>query len=479
SQAITQYQNLHLQQQPPQMMQQMSSMYYQQPDEDPLVVPIRRETSHRKAKGRSIANLMQKSGNDDELEEPAEFVDSDSDPAWTPQADKDEDEDIPGRKKSRKTKHTLISSRNKRGKSNILTGAGISEFDSSDDSQPGRVQNQQQMPVYQPQQMLYGQGNRQSHHGAGDFVVSRAELIHDWPCIWRVDGKNLLQKYEPFTQNGKTLYKNIQTYAAFTSESKRQYAKIPIRVYNHLSNTGMFVEFLRTEMTIDDTEMFIEKVMQESSAYQDNFEVYIQTLISQALDSNFLTEITQEQDEYFLSNVKTIDDITNDRKRRLLNITPWPKTMTLSVETWPCYNIVSDLGQVGTNHLFCVACHQPGISMRLILYGNPYNPSTIETIEPDIRMGFEKDLPLCRVCSSRVELYHKITHQKYLMYIECAKKVTEKNAEDPNKGTTTILNELLADDVWLAQLFKNVRFAWAEVDHIERQNRFVMSARQQ
>lgn len=84
-------------------------------------------------------------------------------------------------------------------------------------------------------------------------------------------------------------------YAAFTSESKRQYAKIPIRVYNHLSNNGMFVEFLRTEMTIDDTEIFIEKVMQDSSAHQDNFEVYIQTLISQALDANFLTEITQEQ----------------------------------------------------------------------------------------------------------------------------------------------------------------------------------------
>lgn len=56
------------------------------------------------------------------------------------------------------------------------------------------------------------------------------------------------------------------------------------------------------------------------------------------------------------------------------------------------------------------------------------------------------------MCAARVELYHKITHQKYLMYVECAKKVAEKNMQDPNKGTTVILNELLADNVWLAQV---------------------------
>lgn len=38
------------------------------------------------------------------------------------------------------------------------------------------------------------------------------------------------------------------------------------------------------------------------------------------------------------------------------------------------------------------------------------------------------------------------------MFIECSKKVAEKNSQDPMKGTTVILNELLADEVWLAQV---------------------------
>lgn len=58
---------------------------------DPLSVPQRRETSHRKAKGRSILNTLQNrvygldSNQTDDLDEPPEFIDSDSDPAWTPQ----------------------------------------------------------------------------------------------------------------------------------------------------------------------------------------------------------------------------------------------------------------------------------------------------------------------------------------------------------------------------------------------------------
>lgn len=151
----------------------------------------------------------------------------------------------------------------------------------------------------------------------GEFVAIRSELNQEWPAIWRVDGKALLQKYEPFEQNGQTLYRNISTvsactvyrilsfiyfllqYTSWTPESKKQYVAVPVRCKGQ-SQMETVVEFLRNEMTIIDPEYY-ERVMKECEVYQDNFEVYIQTLISQALDSNFLTEIFQEKGKNFIS----------------------------------------------------------------------------------------------------------------------------------------------------------------------------------
>lgn len=50
---------------------------------------------------------------------------------------------------------------------------------------------------------------------SGEFIALKAELNEMWPAIWRVDGKTLLQKYEPFEENGKVLYRNISTVSTF------------------------------------------------------------------------------------------------------------------------------------------------------------------------------------------------------------------------------------------------------------------------
>lgn len=68
---------------------------------------------------------------------------------------------------------------------------------------------------------------------------------------------------------------------------------------------------------------------------------------------------------------------------------PWSKAVIESIETWPCYNIITELGH-SSGVLYCIACHQQGVAMRLILYGLPYNPTTIESIPTNPNVGYEK-----------------------------------------------------------------------------------------
>lgn len=77
------------------------------------------------------------------------------------------------------------------------------------------------------------------------------------------------------------------------SENKNLYILVKCQFVAQLPNE-MHVELLRSELCSDTRDMLIEKVKQETLAYQESFEVYVQTLISQALDANFLNEVNIE-----------------------------------------------------------------------------------------------------------------------------------------------------------------------------------------
>lgn len=73
-------------------------------------------------------------------------------------------------------------------------------------SQPSfETSNNHQQQQQQPQQQ------QQNDFQTGEFIVSRQDAFLDWPPIWRVDSKTLLQKFEPFHSNNKTIYRSLST----------------------------------------------------------------------------------------------------------------------------------------------------------------------------------------------------------------------------------------------------------------------------
>lgn len=83
-------------------------------------------------------------------------------------------------------------------------------------------------------------------------------------------------------------------YTVWNPDNKKLYTQVSVKIRSQ-SHLETIVELVRNELPPVDDCSFIEKRMLETQMYQENFEVYIQTLISHALDPNFLTEIFQEQ----------------------------------------------------------------------------------------------------------------------------------------------------------------------------------------
>lgn len=110
----------------------------------------------------------------------------------------------------------------------------------------------------------------------------------------------------------------------------------------------------------------------------------------------FFFDFDLKTDVYFLSNVKTVDDLTAARKTRLLRTTNWSQRMVQSMETWPCFSVLTELGLMDRNQILCAGCRQRGVASRMILYGQAYNPSTIEAIQLDHRITYEKVIVRCR-----------------------------------------------------------------------------------
>uniref|UniRef100_A0A1B0C828 DUF4211 domain-containing protein n=2 Tax=Lutzomyia longipalpis TaxID=7200 RepID=A0A1B0C828_LUTLO len=467
-------------------------------------------------------------------EEPAEFQDSDTDPVWTPEVDEDDEEWDKGRKKLKKPRDARTRMRKlsqggtQEGEFLPMRGNVQEEVISLDmEATMGKesvIQMHENLPQKVPQvQPMQQQKTPQNHEGfkIGQFLVNiQDEVTHEWPKLWRVDGKNLLEKYEPILKAGKIVYRNESVFAALLPDSHGNYRVIKVAT---IQNTADFrtrqnnlVEWIRdgvpspvkpqmqesqstshqgvirenpttqgavgvipqpaaaplvdlgpevmAQAAVPTTPMTpFERLMQEKLVYQEHFEIYIQTLISQALDPNFLTEIIQENDEYFLGSVRTIDSLIEGLRTRLRTARPISRNFHAAVETWPQYDVL----QLGPNYppqMACTSCLRAVAAVHIRFAGQLYNPVTMTARDFQAGVSYERDFTLCGACNENLRMHHRLSHQKYSLFMACTQKVQERGTQEPGKTSTTILNELLAEDSWLEELFRNVRQGWVEIE---------------
>lgn len=118
-----------------------------------------------------------------------------------------------------------------------------------------------------------------------DFVVAMKDLKCEHPALWRITtGNNLLQQFEPKIQNGTVLYENTNQYAGWNPEIKKDYVGVDVKLTQHTRNQITVERLLLNFQNLDDADAFYDK----------HFVIYLQILISTALDPKFWESIENE-----------------------------------------------------------------------------------------------------------------------------------------------------------------------------------------
>ena len=99
-----------------------------------------------------------------------------------------------------------------------------------------------------------------------------------------------------------------------------------------------------------------------------------------------------------------MDELTEDRRKRILKAVNWKDcSVERSIATWPCYNILSDLPSSETSNKTCSTCNGE-VAVRIILYGQPYNSTTLDGTSPDPKVANQKVMHILTLCKINIKI---------------------------------------------------------------------------
>merc|ERR1711935_1034385 len=295
------------------------------------------------------------------------------------------------------------------------------------------------------------------------------ESNQDQSPVWRFDSKTLLQRFNVAgkDENGDTLYKSANLFSGYIASNRTRYASVAVKFISSEGNATVVkvIQSASPDQQDGINPEIRKRSYGETSQFQENFEVYIQALISQCLDANFLDEVFNDADEYFVSNIEKVDSVTLLRKDKVMNGVSWSMRFQQALSTWPCLN---DLGASAVQDAKCGVCDHEKATTMVQMFGQPYHQNTLKPVPPSEQASMNRNFSVCGKCSRLAQLYHKLYHQKHKMFTICAEVVDSRKKNSPGLDTTRMLNELLADDQWLETQFRKVQDLWADADTFVR-----------
>ncbi|CAN8004290.1 unnamed protein product [Ixodes pacificus] len=295
----------------------------------------------------------------------------------------------------------------------------------------------------------------------GDYILAVADRSKTRPPIWRIEGRSLLQRFEAIESGDRLLYRNISSFSAWNPLEQAKYTSITVRVHSN-SRSATVVEVLEIHSNAlggtggekNGTEA--RNASRTVENLLEKYEVYLQTLLSHVLDPNFLSEVHKENDEYFLSNMQTIDGENEVRCSALRDARNWSSELWKAASSFPQVAL-SDMEDTSPT---CEGCGIEPATRMVDFSGTCYNKLDLTERPAEEEEEEKRMFRLCLGCAQPLGSYCQLHHYKFHAFQKCKDKVSSMQTEQKLKESHIILERCLQDDAWVNQMFADLQGLW-------------------
>ena len=284
-----------------------------------------------------------------------------------------------------------------------------------------------------------------------DFIVVKEDIGKENFPLWKFDSKTLLQKFTKRSDGGNG-YEAVNLFAGFVPWNRAKYSSVAV---NWVAPDR--VQIIR----IAGVESFAERrkeSMRQTKDNLENFEIYLQALVSHTLDSAFLEEIFRDKDEYFVNSINHIDAVCDSRKSRLLSVCNWSQNFKSALDTFPFMKKPARFSLL----IRCEACDVHVSELTIDLMGKKYDKATlkIQTEGNELNRLFA----VCKRCCNIGMIVHRLTHLTFMLEAFSSTAVKDIRCTSPGLENAQILTQVLEKDSWVQKQFKCAQDIWADAD---------------
>ncbi|CAG5123922.1 unnamed protein product, partial [Candidula unifasciata] len=279
----------------------------------------------------------------------------------------------------------------------------------------------------------------------GQYLIDKNDMkrLENYP-IWRMEGPNMLRKFEMIIQDGSVRHKSLYAYASWAQSMQDLYEKIQVRQIS--SQDGETIVEINPEFVPRPQEVTSLEDKYAGDELLQPYSIYVEAMFRQAVDSSFLKKIKYDSD--YVRAINQIDAVIQEKIASIESEVSMKDEFKTRVRNCPNMKSIRRQNWSQTDQATTNKSSEKGVR-SVLMFGYGYDPFLMEE---DKSKGVEvaQEVVIGSTMEQYLVAYHGLIHFKFTLLKRCQDKVKLTNALEPG-GDANVLDRCLQDRCWILQ----------------------------